>query len=98
MTLEARTNEVTYPQRRTWVTTDTRLVLKSEDYSANGRLMRTSLIPSYARVDDKYIATRIIFVDNLIEGKKTQITFTDISFAPLADSVFTKAYVERVNR
>ena len=98
MSLQALTNEVTYPQRKIWVTTDTRLVLKSEDYSANGRLMRTSLIPAYARVEEKYIATRLIFVDNLIEGKKTQITLTDISFARLADSVFTKAYVERVNR
>ncbi len=96
--LEARHNEVTYPSEILWVTRDLYLPLKTEDYSGTGRLMRTSLFPSYARAGDNYIATNIIFIDELVEGKKTQITITDISVEPLADYIFTKAYVERVNR
>jgi outer membrane lipoprotein-sorting protein len=98
MDLEGVHNEVTYPKLKIWVTVDTNLVLKSEDYSANARLMRTSFFPSYAKAGAKYIPTKMIFVDNLIEGKKTQITLTDISLNTLPDSLFTKAYVERVNR
>jgi hypothetical protein len=37
-------------------------------------------------------------VDALVQGKKTKITLTEVSIDPLPDSVFTKAYIERVNR
>jgi len=97
-TMEATHSEVTYPTQKMWVTKNSLLVLKTEDFSGTGRLMRTSLIPSYAKVGDKYIATKMIFTDELIEGKKTQITITELSTSPLPDSIFTKAYVERVNR
>ena len=98
MDLEGTNSEVTYPTVKIWITRDTNLMLKSEDFSATGRLMRTSLFPSYARVGEKYLATKMIFKDELIEGKKTQITITDISTKDLPDSIFTKSYVERVNR
>ena len=98
MSLEGRNNEVTYPFQKICVTRDSNLVLKSEDSSANGRLMRTSYFPTYASIDGRYIATKMIFIDNLIEGKKTQITITDISVNELPDTLFTKSYVERVNR
>lgn len=98
MRLEATHNEVTYPEEKIWVTRENSLVLKTEDYSANGRLMRTSYLPTYARVGGKFMPTKMIFVDNLIAGKKTQITITELSVDPLPDTLFTKAYVERVNR
>jgi outer membrane lipoprotein-sorting protein len=96
--LEAVNNEVTYAQMKIWVTRDNFLVLKSEDYSEAGRLLRTSLFPNYARAGQTFIPTRMIFVDELVEGKKTQIALSDISLASIPDSVFTKAYIERVNR
>ena len=98
MDLEGTNPEVTYPTVKIWITKDNSLVLKSEDFSATGRLMRTSLFPSYAKVGGKFLATKMIFNDELIEGKKTQITITDISTKDLPDSIFTKSYVERVNR
>jgi outer membrane lipoprotein-sorting protein len=96
--LEAKHNEVTYPEQKIWITRDRYLVLKSEDYSETGRLLRTSLYPNYAKVGKQYITSRMIFVDELVEGKKTSITFSEISLEPLPDSVFTKSYIERVNR
>ncbi len=96
--LAARHNEVTYPRRRIWVTRDTHLILKSEDYSETNRLLRTSLFPTYARVGGQNVPSRMIFVDELVKGAKTTLTLSEISLAPLPDSVFTKSYVERVNR
>ena len=96
--LEALNDEVTYPKEKLWITKDSKLVLKSEDYSGTGRLMRTSLYPKYAKVSGKYIPTVMIFIDDLIEGKKTQISMTNISTKTLPDTIFTKSYVERVNR
>ncbi len=96
--LEAVSNETTYPIQKIWVTRNSFLILKSLDYSASGRLMRTSLFPSYAKVGDKYLPTKMIFRDELVEGNETQISMTDLSTSTLPDSLFTKAYIERVNR
>ncbi|MBN1699432.1 MAG: outer membrane lipoprotein-sorting protein [Spirochaetales bacterium] len=96
--LEALNDEVTYPYQKIWVRKDNNLILKMEDYSLNRRHMRTSYFPGYAKVKDKYVPTKMLFVDELVQGKKTQVTITDISLDNLPDDVFSKAYVERVNR
>lgn len=96
--LEATHSEVTYPFRTIYVTKDDSLLLKSEDYSLTKRLLRTSYYPSYARAGDNYIAEKMIFVDALVENKSTSVTLSNISTAEIPDSVFTKTYVERVNR
>ena len=81
-----------------WVTKGTNLVLRTEEYSLTKRLMRSSLFPNYAKVGSGVIPTQMIFIDELVKGKKTQITISEISTNKLPDHVFTKAYVERVNR
>ncbi|MFP4115314.1 MAG: outer membrane lipoprotein-sorting protein [Spirochaetota bacterium] len=97
--LEATHAEVTYPRVRAWVTSDEdNLVLKTEDYSATDRLVRTSYFPQYREIDGNFVVTRALFVDELVEGRRTQIQVDDVSLESLPDSVFTKAYVERVNR
>lgn len=96
--LEAVHNEVPDPFLKMWITEDTNLVLKLESYSLTKRLVRTALYPSYQKVGNAVIPRQMIFVDELIPGNKTQITLTDVSVEPLEVNVFTKAYVERVNR
>ena len=96
--LEATNDEVTYPFRKLWVTKEPNLILKSEDYSLTNRLLRTSYFPSYAKAGDSFIPDEQLFVDALVENKQTKITLEDISTAEIPDNVFTKAYVERVNR
>ncbi len=95
--IEANNNEVTYPKQILFVTRDSLLVLKSEDYSASNRLLRTSYYPSYTQAGSSFIPNRMIFIDNLVQGKKTTITVSDISVKEIPDSIFTKSYVERVN-
>ena len=96
--LEAKHEEVTFPFKTIYVTQNSNLVLKTEDYSLTERLMRTSLYPKYAKIGDQYVATTAIFIDELTEGSKTQINISEISVEKLPEYVFTKAYVERVNR
>jgi outer membrane lipoprotein-sorting protein len=98
LSLEARHNEVTYPFQKVWVQKESNLILKIEDYSLNKRLMRTSFFPSYAKAGGKFTPTKMLFVDEITKGRKTQVTVTNISLDSLPDYVFTKAYVERVNR
>lgn len=96
--LEAVHNEVPDPYIKLWVTRDTNLVLKQESYSLTKRHMRTMLIPGYQKVGTSIIPRQMIFVDELVPGNKTQITLTEVSLDPLDANVFTKAYIERVNR
>ena len=96
--LEAKHDEVSFPYQKIWLRKDNNLILKVESYSLTKRLLRTALFPSYTQVGEKFIASKMLFTDELVEGKKTQITVSDISIDTLPDTVFTKSYVERVNR
>jgi len=95
--LAALNDEVSYPRIKLWVRTDQTIVLKEEDYSLSNRLMRTSYYPKYVQVGNKLVPSQILIVDNLQEGEKTQLTMKNPSTASLPDSVFSKAYIERVN-
>jgi outer membrane lipoprotein-sorting protein len=97
LNLQALNDEVSYPRMKLWVRTDQTIVLKEEDYSLSNRLMRTSYFPKYVKVGSKFVPAQILIVDNLKEGEKTQLTMKNPSAAALPDSVFTKAYIERVN-
>ena len=98
MDLEATSDEVTYPHLKLWVNQNPNLILKAEQYSLSKRLLRTALYPNYARVGSSYVPTTMILTDELVKGRKTQVGMQDISLNRLPDSVFTKSYVERVNR
>ncbi|QEN09847.1 outer membrane lipoprotein-sorting protein [Oceanispirochaeta crateris] len=105
LNLEANNDEVTYPKMKLWISKDG-LVRKSEDYSLSGQLLRTTAIPDYYKLGDVFVPKRILFVDALrgarIDGKfqneKTQITIDKPSLNDLPDSVFSKSFLESMNR
>jgi len=105
LTLEAVTTNVTFPKMKIWVSEDG-LLRKSEDYSLSGQLLRTSAIPDYYRIDGRHVPKQLLFVDALrgavINGtfmnEKTQISISKPSFGKVADSVFSKTFLETVNR
>ncbi|GBU26623.1 hypothetical protein R84B8_00133 [Treponema sp. R8-4-B8] len=105
LTLEATTKDVTYPKMKVWISEDG-LLRKTEDYSLSGQLLRTSAIPDYYQVNGRFVPKQILFVDALmganINGKfvneKTQITISRPSFGKVADSVFSKTFLESVNK
>lgn len=96
--LKAVDDTVPFPYVKLWVTKDSNLVLKTEEYSLTYRLMRTGLFPKYTKVGNGVIPVQMVFIDELIEGNKTQISVSEISTNDIPDHVFTKAYIERVNR
>jgi outer membrane lipoprotein-sorting protein len=105
LTLQALTNDITYPRMKIWISDDG-LVRKSEDYSLSGQLLRTSAIPDYYHIENRFVPKQILFVDALrgalINGtfanEKTQITISKPSFDRVADSVYSKTFLETVNR
>ena len=105
LTLEAVTDEVTYPRMKIWISDDG-LVRKTEDYSLSGQLLRTSAIPDYHQIGQRFVPKSIVFVDELrgavINGgfvkERTLVSIARPSFDRVADSVFSKSYLETVNR
>jgi hypothetical protein len=105
LSLKAVTNEVTYPVMKIWISEDG-LLRKSEDYSLSGQLLRTSAIPDYYQIGERFIPKQILFVDALrgavINGKfvneRTQITIDKPSLKKVADSTFSKTFLETVNQ
>ncbi|MGH4037772.1 MAG: outer membrane lipoprotein-sorting protein [Sphaerochaeta sp.] len=97
LSLEATNNEVTYPYQKIYVAKNSNITLKKEEFSKSNTLLRSSYYTKYKLVDGNYIATYMIFQDELVEGKKTTIQISNISTDDLPSSVFTKSYIERVN-
>lgn len=95
--LEATNTDVAYDRVRLWVRKDETIVLKQEDYSVNGRLMRTSVYPRYERVGEKLLPKQVLIVDELNDGERTQLTMSDATISEIPDTVFSKAYLERVS-
>ena len=73
------------------------LILKYEDFSGSDRLMRTTLLPKYAKVPAGYVPTQIIVRDELNPGENTTQIISDLTFDALPDRIFTKAYLEGLN-
>ena len=59
--------------------------------------MRTILVPKYTKVPAGYVSTQALVRDELNKGEQTQQVISDLTFAPIPDKVFTKAYLEQLN-
>jgi outer membrane lipoprotein-sorting protein len=105
LNLEALTTDVTYPKMRIWISEDG-LVRQTKDYSLSGQLLRTSAFPEYYKIGSRHVPRRILFVEELrgatingkFENEKTLITINKPSFEKVADSVFSKTFLESVNK
>ncbi|MFW5642612.1 MAG: outer membrane lipoprotein-sorting protein [Alkalispirochaeta sp.] len=102
--LEALHDDVTFPIRRIWVD-ESGLVRKAEDYSLSRRHMRTTAIPDYRRIGDRYVPIRIVIQDELrgrrVDGRfqhqRTLIEVAKPSFQEVPDMVFSRTFLERVS-
>jgi outer membrane lipoprotein-sorting protein len=96
--LKAKTDDVSYERSVLHVRKDRTMLLKQEDYSVSGRLMRTSLFPKYVEISGRLVPSQILIIDELNPGERSQITMTEQSLAALPDKVFNKAFLEQVNK
>lgn len=95
---EAVNDEVPYPYVTAYIDKESELLLMTREYSLSKRLLRSSYFLKYARIGEKYISTRMIFKDETMDNAKTTITISSVSLDEVDDSIFTKSYLERVNR
>ncbi len=97
ITLKAKTERPAYAKDVYYVRKDVSVLLKQENYNPNDKLMRTVLMPKYAKMGNKLVPTQTIIRDELNKGEQTQQIVSEISTSPIPDKVFTKAYLEGLN-
>jgi outer membrane lipoprotein-sorting protein len=103
--LEAVTTAVTYPKMKIWISEDG-LVRQTKDYSLSGQHLRTSAFPDYYQIGSRFVPRRILLVEELrgvmingkLEKERTQITINKPSFEKIDNSVFSKLFLEEVNK
>lgn len=105
-TLKAKTKNVDYPTVKLWVTKDDGLTRKKEDYSLSGQKLRTSVIPSYQKIEGNgkvhQVPVNMVIQDELkgkkINGKmsyeKTTISISNATLEKQDNAVYTKPYLE----
>lgn len=96
--------DVAYPKLKLWVDQAEKNILKREEYSLSGKLMRTSFYPKWNKVyskskkGDVYVPEEIRIFDELEKGNSTIILLKDVDLSKLEDSMFTKAWIESKSR
>lgn len=96
--------EVAYPVLDLAVDADTKNVLKREEYSLSGKLMRTTFYPKWnkqfskSKNDHVWIPSEMRVFDELEKGNSTIILIKEASLDPLEANIFTKAWMEAKSR
>ncbi len=99
LSLKAKHDDVSYDRMKVWVRKDVTIVLKSEDYGFSGNLMRTTGYFKYVKLGEgKLLPTQILMIDAINVGEKTQVTLKSPSLRAIPDHVFSKSYLELVNK
>lgn len=96
--------DVAYPVVEVWIDKATTNVLKRQEYAVSGKLMRTSLYPSWVKQyspskgADVYTPKEIRIFDEVQKGNDTTIVLQNVDLNGLDDSIFTKAWLESKSR
>ena len=94
--LVAKVDEVTYYQRKMWVTMDTYIPIKAELYAKSGKLMKEIRISDFERIGGHNYPTKIRMVNKLRKNTYTELRLEDVALdAKIPKRFFTKAYLER---
>jgi outer membrane lipoprotein-sorting protein len=96
--------DVAYPKISLWLDVKTSNVLKREEYSLSGKLMRTTFYPKWSKQyseskkADVWVPQEMRIFDNLEKGNTTVILIKDVDLNALQANIFTKAWVESKSR
>lgn len=96
--------DLAFPIVKLWVDKNSKNILKREEYSLSGRLMRTSYYPKWSKIfseskgTDVWFPQEIHFFDEIEKANATHIVIKSVDLKPLPENVFTKAWLEEKSR
>jgi outer membrane lipoprotein-sorting protein len=91
--------DVDYPVIELWVDKATTNVLKAQEYALSGRLMRTSLYPSWQKLyseekkGEVWFPQKMYFYDEVDKANSTIVVLKSVDLHPLEANLFTKAWL-----
>jgi outer membrane lipoprotein-sorting protein len=105
LNLEAVVKGLEYPIMKLWISEDG-LIRKTEDYSLERRLLRTSAVVDYYQMGGRFVPKQLLFVEELLGAvinnvfikEKTLVSIGMPKFDKVADSVYSKTFLENVNQ
>jgi hypothetical protein len=97
--LEARPGaDVPYPKLQIWVDVDTNYLLKRQEFAPSGRLMRTLYFPKWEKLENVHYPKEVRIFDEVQKGNRTTIQIGGVDLGAVADSNFTKGFIEQNSR
>jgi outer membrane lipoprotein-sorting protein len=94
--LTAKVNGLAYESRAIWVDQERFIILKEERYARSGRLLKTAEVREVRQFDGRWVASSVVFVDELRNGGGTEFVVESIEFdIEIPDHVFSRASLRR---
>ena len=96
--------EVASPVIELWVDTETKNILKRQEFALSNKLLRTIYYPTWEKMFSKsknadvYVPKEIRIFDEVENGNSTVIALKDVSLDPLDANMFTKAWLEKQSK
>jgi hypothetical protein len=81
-----------------WVTRDQYLPLKKQVVDKSGRVERTLYYVKYTRIDESIYPVSIYIEDGKDPAANTWLVFSAFNTQPIPDYIFTRAYLEEINK
>lgn len=94
----AKSPDIAYPKRVTWIDSEYYIAVKQEMYAVSGLLLKTWEMGDIQSFNDgkRWFPTKMTITDKLQEGTTTTLVFSDLVFgATIEDEVFTTRWLER---
>lgn len=98
--LNAKQSDVSYPIQKWYIRVSDFLMMKQEAFSLSGTLMQVSYYVKYIPIKGGKMFLTKFMTENKIEGSRTWVTIDEstLSFSPIPDYVFTKAFLEQQSK
>lgn len=94
--LKARKKDVAYFSRKIWVDKQRFLPLKEELFAKSGKLLKKVEIKEVVRMNNRWVAKRAIFKDELKKGKGTEFEIVSIEHdKKIPQYIFSKAVLRK---
>jgi Outer membrane lipoprotein-sorting protein len=96
--------DLAFPVMRLWVDPETKTVLKRQEFALSGRLLRTTYYPRWEKIFSSFKKAEVWYpkeirlYDELEAETSTLIIVRDVDARPLAENLFTKAWLEGQSR
>jgi outer membrane lipoprotein-sorting protein len=96
LALTAKVSDASYYARRIWIDKERYVVLREYRYAKSGKLLKTTDVLSVENIENRWIATAVLFKDALKSGEGTEFLLGSIEFnAAIPDYIFTKAALKK---